>query len=125
MQNALRSRLLADATIAGMVGTRIDWGLRPQGKPLPAISLTLIPTPRDYHMRGAQATQFYFVQIDCWADKYKDAHTLRQAVIAELEQASGEFLFSFLQRDQDMPEVTDTGPINRASLDFKITHISA
>jgi hypothetical protein len=125
MQAALRSRLLADATIAGLVGTRVDWGLRPQAKSLPAISMTLIPTPRDYHMGGAQTTQFYMVQIDAWAEKYKDAHALRQAIITELEQSSGEFLFSFLERDQDMPEVIDTGPINRASMDFKITHIPA
>jgi hypothetical protein len=38
MQTALRTRLLADATISGIVGTRIDWGLRPQAKALPAIT---------------------------------------------------------------------------------------
>jgi hypothetical protein len=117
--------LLADATIAGLVGQRIDWGLRPQAKALPAITLTLVPTPRDYHMGGAQKTQQHFVQIDCWASKYADAESLRQAVIAELEPASGSFQGSFVQRDQDMPERTDTVEIHRASLDFKVTYISA
>lgn len=125
MQAALRSRLLADATISGLVGQRVDWGLRPQAKSLPAITLTLVPTPRAYHMGGAQNTQFYLVQIDAWAEKYATAHQLRQAIIAELEQASGEFLFSFLERDEDKPELTDTGPINRASMDFRVTHVSA
>jgi hypothetical protein len=125
MQTELRARLLADATIAGLVGTRIDWGLRPQGKALPAISLTLIPTPRDYHMGGAQQTQFYRVQVDCWASNYKDAHTLRDAVIAELEPASASFFGSFVERSADMPELTGMGEIHRAMLEFKITPISA
>jgi hypothetical protein len=122
---ALRARLLADGTISGLVGTRIDWGLRPQGMPLPAITLTLIPTPRDYHMGGAQRTQHYLVQIDCWASSYASADAVRQAVIAELEPASGSFQGSFVQRDHDMPERIETSEIHRASLDFKITYISA
>lgn len=124
MKAALRSRLLADATIAGLVGTRIDWGLRPQGKPLPAITLTLIPTPRDYHMGGAQRTQFYRVQIDCWAATYLSADAVRHAVIAELEPASGDFLGSFVIRDQDMPERVENAEIHRASLDFKVTYVT-
>jgi hypothetical protein len=125
MQTALRARLLADATIAGLVGSRVDWGLRPQAKALPAITLTLVPSPRDYHMGGAQVTQHYRVQVDCWATTYKGAHDLREAVIAELEPASGSFLGSFVERSADMPERTDTGEVHRASLDFKVTHISA
>jgi hypothetical protein len=125
MQTALRSRLLADATISGLVDQRVDWGLRPQAKTLPAITLTLIPTPRDYHMGGAQATQHYRVQVDCWAETYKAAHELREAVIAELEPANSAFLGGFVERTADMPERTDTGVIHRAMIDFKITHISA
>lgn len=125
MKAALRARLLADATITGLVGTRIDWGLRPQGKALPAITLTLIPTPRAYHMGGAQVTQHYMVQIDCWALSYKAADDLRQAVIAELEPASGEFQGSFVLRDQDIPERVENAEIHRASIDFRLTHIPA
>jgi hypothetical protein len=125
MQTALRSRLLGDATVANLVGTRVDWGLRPQAKALPAISLTIVPTPRDYHMGGAQNTQFFRVQIDCWAATYKGAHTLRDAVIDCLEPASDPFLGSFVERNFDAPERTDTGEIHRAVLEFKVTHISA
>lgn len=125
MQTALRSRLLADATIAGLVGTRVDWGLRPQAKELPAITLTMIPTPRDYTMGGADQTQLYRVQVDCWAASYKDAHTLREAVIAEMEPASGSFLGGFVTRNFDAPERTETGIINRAVLEFKLFYIPA
>lgn len=76
-------------------------------------------------MGGAQATQQYFVQIDCWAATYASAEAVRQAVIAELEPASGAFQGSFVERDEDMPERIETGEIHRASLDFKVTYISA
>lgn len=85
----------------------------------------MIPTPRDYSMSGAMATQHYRVQVDCWAATYASAEALRQAVITELEPASGDFLGGFVIRDQDMPERTDAGEIHRASLDFKLTYISA
>lgn len=125
MKTALRARLKADATIAALVGDRVDWGLRPQGKSLPAISLTAIPAPRDYHMGGAQVTQHHLVQIDCWAATYKTADELRSAVIAELEPASGQFQGSFVIRDHDMPERVETEVIHRASIDFKVTYIPA
>ena len=125
MQAALRSRLLDDATVSGLVGTRVDWGLRPQAKSLPAINLTLVPTPRDYHMGGAQATQQFRVQCDCWAATYKGADDLRNAVIAALEPADLPFLASFVDRSMDLPERTETGEIHRALLEFKVTHISA
>ena len=125
MQAALRSRLLADATVAGLVGTRVDCGLRPQGKPLPAITLTLVSSPRGYRMDGAQETQQHRVQIDCWGATYKSSDDVRNAVVACLEAASGAFQASFLIRNSDMPERTETGEMHRASLDFKVTHISA
>ena len=125
MQAALRSRLLADATVAGLVGARVDWGLRPQAKSLPALTLTLVPTPRDYTMGGAQVTQQFRVQCDCWAATYKGANDLRDAVIAALEPADLPFLASFVDRSMDLPERTETGEIHRALLEFKVTHISA
>jgi hypothetical protein len=125
MQAALRSRLLADATIAGLVGTRVDWGLRPQGKPLPAIRLTKIPTPRAYHMGGAQNTQQFRVQADCYGATYKASHDLRAAVIACLEAAESPFQASFVDGDFDNPERTETGEVHCAVLEFKVTHISA
>lgn len=125
MKAALRTRLLADATISGMVGQRIDWGLRPQGKALPAIRLTKIATPRDYTMEGAQATQFHIVQADCYAATFKAVQDLGDAVIACLEPASGSFLASFIDRDRDASERTETSEIHNRSLDIKITYVSA
>lgn len=125
MKTALRTRLTADATISGLVGGRVDWGLRPQGKALPAISLTLISTPHDYRMDGPQTTRQFRVQADCWANSYKSSQDVRDAVIAALEPASGSFQQGFVERDFDAPERTEAGEIHRAVLEFKLTYISA
>ena len=125
MRSALRSRLMVDAPVAALVGARVDWGLRPQAKSLPAVTLTLVSSPRGYTMAGAQVTQQYRVQVDCWGETYKSADDVRSAVIACLEPASGAFQASFVERDSDFNERTDTGDVHRASLDFKITHIPA
>src|SRR5688572_25616453 len=125
MQTALRSRLLADATVAGLVGTRVDWGLRPQAKSLPAITLDLPGSPRGYHMGGAQNTQIARVQIDYWATTPKQAKDGADAVIAALEPRSGSFEPSFVLMDRSTSEKVDDGVVYRRQLDMQITYISA
>jgi hypothetical protein len=124
MQTALRDRLLADATIAGLVGTRVDWDARPQGKPLPAVTLAMVD-PRDQKMDGPQATRNTIIQADCWASKAIDAHTLAEAVIAELQPAatvSGvRFLGAFLTSTSSS-EDTEIGPVYRVMVRGSIIH---
>lgn len=126
METELRSRLLADGTISGLVGTRIDWGVRPQGKPLPAITLTLANDTRDQAMAGIQNTQGPLVQIDCWAEKYADTVTLREAVIALIATAatvSGvRFLAAQNINTHDLPEKTDTGIVHHSMIRANIWH---
>jgi hypothetical protein len=121
MQTELRARI-KDNTDAG---GRVDWGLRPQGKTLPAIRLTKVSNPRGYTMDGPQVTQQYRVQADCYGSTYKQAKDLGDELIALLEPASGNFQASFVMRDDDAVEQTDTGPLFSRSIDFKITHIPA
>ena len=81
MQTQLRARLLADAAISGLVGTRIDWDIRPQGKTLPAITLSLVSDRREQHMGGLQTTRGTWVQFDVWATTAAQVATLRDAIV--------------------------------------------
>lgn len=121
MKTALRSRI-KDNTAAD---DRVDWGLRLQGAALPAIRLTKIPTPRDYHMGGAQATQFHQVQADCFGRTYKEAQELGDELIALLEPSAANFAGGFVERDFDRQEDIDTGPAHCRVLEFQITYIPA
>lgn len=87
MEGALRARLLADATVAGIVGTRIYWEDRPQSSALPAITLSLPVDGRDQHMGGFQTVRDVQVQIDIWATLYAEKKALKEAVIAAMAPA--------------------------------------
>jgi hypothetical protein len=121
MKTALRARVKGNTA----AGSRVDWGLRPQAKALPAIRLTQVPTPKFYHMGGADDTQQFRVQADCFGETYQDAQELGDEVVALLEPATGSFQGSFVTRDFDRPEVIDTGPVHCRVLEFLVTHISA
>jgi hypothetical protein len=121
MRTALRSRI-KDNTDAG---GRVDWGLRPQAKDLPAIRLINVSNPRGYTMDGADATQMHRVQADCYGTTFQEASELGDALIALLEPRSGSFQPSFVLSDRDRPETTETGVIHCRSIDFQITYVSA
>jgi hypothetical protein len=124
MQSDLRTRLLADATISGLVGTRVDWDARPQGKSLPAITIAKTEN-HDQHMGGPQVTRGPIIQVDCWASKPIDAHTLGEAVIAALQPqadvGSTRFLGAFLT-DTSMSESTDNGMVYRVMVRGTLWH---
>lgn len=122
MQVALRTILKNDAGVSALVGSRIYWGDRPQGSALPAIVLNLISDGRGYLMDGADATQQYRVQIDAFGASYASMDALRNAIITCLELPHGSFQPSFVMRNADIQESTDTALIYRASMDFKITY---
>ena len=126
METQLRARLKADATISGFVGTRVDWGVRPQGKPLPAITLTMAVDGRDQTLSGVQATQGPLVQVDCWGATYADAAALREAVVSLLAapavQSGVRFLGAQNISTTDLPEKTDTGMVFRSMVRANIWH---
>ena len=83
----LRTRLINDATVVGIVGTRIYWEIRPQDSALPAIVLHTVNGSRAQSLAGAMETQGNQIQFDCMAVTKADAVALRQAVIAVAEVA--------------------------------------
>lgn len=121
MKTALRTRIKGNTS----AGATVDWGLNLQGAPMPAVRLNDGGSVRGYHMGGAQNTQQYRVQADCFGTTFKQAHDLGEELIALLEPASGEFQGSFVLLDITKQEQTPSGPRHCRTLDFRITHIPA
>lgn len=117
----LRARLLADGTIAGIVGTRIYWKLRPQGSALPAIVLGTVNGARDQHFEGAIDAQGNRIQFDCLASTKSVAVNLRNAVIAEVELPATvgdtEFQGGFVNLYRDTAEDTASGVVHTEMVD--------
>jgi hypothetical protein len=120
----LRSRLVADGTVAGIVGTRIYWEIRPQGSALPAIVLGTTFGARAQHMEGVITVQGNRIQFDCLASSKAVAVNLRNAVMAEIESAAivgdTEFQAGFVNLYRDTAEDTAAGVVHDEMIDATI-----
>ena len=126
-QTGVRARLLANATVAAAVSTRIDWGQRPQGAPYPAIVLQTISDPRPAHLKDYEATRSTLIQIDVYALTYSSALSIARAAIAVLKVPTtiSEKVFgpAFVDGQRDSVEPSGTTNIHRQSVDFSIWHV--
>lgn len=92
---ALRAFLLADATVAAAVSTRIYPSVLPQGALTPAITITKISGIRANILHGPASLANPRYQIDCWVREtsgttaYTAALDLGSAVRSRLEGYSG------------------------------------
>ena len=123
METDLRTRIMAAAPA---VGTRVYWGIRPQGSALPAIVLTTVSDNRSQHMKGFDTFQAKRVQVDCYATTYSQATDLREAVIAGIvpaaEQGVTRFLRGFVNNSMSRGEDTTSGYVHRQMIDLTIWH---
>ncbi|MES2173848.1 MAG: hypothetical protein V4523_07860 [Pseudomonadota bacterium] len=121
MRVDLRSRLKANATITGIVGTAIDWNRRTG---MPALVLYNISPGRAYTHSGATGLSGSRVQFDCMSKSLPQAEALFNAVLAEMEQAktvgTTAFSMSFLdsQRDMQTVDIDGVGAVGGISADF-------
>ncbi|HEY8604724.1 tail completion protein gp17 [Tsuneonella suprasediminis] len=91
----LRSRLVNDAAVSGMVDQRVYWKIRPQNSVLPAIILNITAGQRAQVMGGVMGTQGNRVQFDCMASSKEAAIALRDAAfnLIEMPGFSGDTTF--------------------------------
>ena len=67
MRNALRTRLIADTAVAAIVGQRVyTMDTRPQGSPLPAITIRQIGGARQYSHDGEAGQVEGRAEINCY-----------------------------------------------------------
>lgn len=130
MEEAFIGLLLANAGVSAAVGTRINWGRKPQEdaqKPY-----TILQKPNrlvDMHMRGPSGLTTTRVQIDHYGDTYLSVLAASRAFSAALIGYSGSysginFQGIFLDAERDLP-AADAGDVNqlfRISSDFIIWH---
>ena len=126
---ALRGRLLADAGVAGLVATRIHWGVVPPRTPRPYIRLQLVSGDRPRTLDEFEEARTARVQCDSFADTHADAHAIAEAVIAALAEPAtfGGIQFGGIgaTEPRDLGEDSDQGFIHRASTDLLAEHSRA
>ena len=128
MQTELRTRLLEDATVSGIVGNRISWGIRPQGEAYPSLVLVLVNDARPQTFTANIAARETVVQIDCYGRTTAEVASLREAVIncIVLAETVGdiEFQRAFVDVVRNANQYSETGRIYRDSIDARIWHRS-
>lgn len=102
----LRTFLLADATIAGLVSTRCYPTHLPQAPTLPALVYHKITGERTYHSGGADGLAGIRFQIDSYGESVEAAKGLAEAVRKRLSGYKGaagstEIYAGFLVDDSD------------------------
>lgn len=126
METQLRSRLLASSPVTAIVGTRVNWGVRPQGEVYPSIVLSLVADGRPQHMGGLIDLRETRVQIDCYGTTRAQVAALREAVISAIvptATVSGVyFQRAFINTVRTMDAHTDTGLVFRDMIDAQIWH---
>lgn len=131
MDEALRDLILTYTPVASVVERRVDWGVRPQGDHLPAITLWRISSIRQMNLAGASRWTRDRIQIDCWGRTYKAAKDLAMSLAGEdglLVGYRGEHLETRMRifavgmrSDHDEDTV---GIIHRTSIDVMVWHTS-
>lgn len=122
MPAALRTRLLAYAPLAQLVGSRVTWMIRPQETALPAVVLQTITDERPQHYKGFQALRSTRVRADTWATTYGAARAVSEALIAAAvpeHRGNGiHFRRAQVGGPRDLMDDDATKPLHRSSVDL-------
>lgn len=86
LQAAYRARLLANATLAGLV-TKVAWGGLPQKTLLSYLRLTKAGAGRAWTYAGADPSVSPRVQIDIYSEFERDLGPIATALQAEMERS--------------------------------------
>lgn len=81
----LRSFLLADATLTGLVGLRVHPAILPQSGPFPAITYQWTSGTRYQTSDGPVGLSRPRIQLDCWAETYLQAEAVFEALRRRLD----------------------------------------
>ena len=128
MRRALRSRLLANATVAGLVGARVyNMDTRPQGGVLPAVTIRQISGERQYTHDAVARLVDGRAEVNCYGANGADAVALATAVRRAIEgagfTADTETVQSvFLLSEQDFTGEAEAAGVRvfRVMLDFQV-----
>lgn len=123
MEEALR-KLLREAPAMAALEGRVDWGVRPQGTALPAMTLRTISDIPEMKMSGPTGWSRARIQSDIYGSTFKAARDLRHDLVltvAGLRATLGGIKFRIFVIDADSGvETVAKGFEHRARADLDI-----
>lgn len=85
IEDVMRTFLLANSTIEGMIVDRIFPQQAPQNADFPYVVYHRISNPSLRHLGGRAGVSHPRIQIDCYARLYSEAKALRDAIISLID----------------------------------------
>lgn len=123
MEEALVALFLADAALAGLIGSRIHWGVRPQGEALPGVTLFRTDGAEGRIYTGGDGFADSIVQADCWAETYAAAKGVARALKAAAVGRHGAVLKGvFVESERDGTEHAPPNFYYRVTIDLRVLH---
>lgn len=126
MESELRARLKAAPSVTTIVGTRIDWDVRPQRDQLPALVLETVIGDDTQHMGGLDTFAQTVVQFNCFAATKKQAVELREAVKAVVIEPATQGGVEFLRATDitrfQRPSNTEAQFVHHEILECRLWH---
>lgn len=123
---ALRTKILAAAPVAAIVGTKVFPVIVAQNTPLPYVRYQVISDDRPQHLQGYESARTSRVQFDCFAATYIVARDLAAKIIAAVEMpgATSGIHFGRVKAEgpRDLGEEIAGAWIYRTSLDLLVEH---
>lgn len=114
---AIRTRLLANGTVAGLVGTRITSDVLPQGSAMPAITYEVVDTLPSETLAAIADVSRARVQVDCFAASREGANALADAVRLSLQMFRGSIGDQFINGIQMVTGEIQTVDRSKAGTD--------
>ncbi|WP_028034107.1 DUF3168 domain-containing protein [Chelativorans sp. J32] len=130
MEEAIIAILLADAGVAGQIGTQVYPGRAPQGVSTEYALVRSVTRLPDYTMAGPSGYEERRIQIDVYALTYTKAKRTARAIVNALSGRRGKqgainIQGIFLDGERDLPTTDEDDDVYnrfRTSLDFIIHH---
>lgn len=121
------NRLVADPTIAALIGANVTAVLLPEDTTYPAVTYQRASTVRDYDTSGAVSLSTIRLQVDSWSEDYVQVKQLDAAVRACLDGFSGTLpngtYVDNTTVDSSYDLYESTARLHRVSTDFLITGV--
>ena len=89
IEETIYTTLTTDATVAGLVSTRVYPEPLPQAATFPAVTYQFLGGPRDASLAGASGTSRARFRFQCWADTHDEARSLVAAVRSAMDALNG------------------------------------
>jgi len=127
IETELRTRLLADGTISGLIGTRLYPVVLPQDPTMPALVSSRVSGQRLHNLSGVAGRGMPRITIDCWASTYAGSKTLAAAVRSSLDGLNGLLttINASIKIDNEIDDYEDDTGLYRVIQDYIINHLEA